>query len=46
MNLLFDYPMFAFGPMKTTPQAYYSEIGLVYLTYPIFGLLATRMAKP
>jgi len=45
MNLFFDYPMFAFGPMKMTPLAYYSEIGLVYLTFPIFGLLTARLAK-
>ncbi len=46
MNLILDYPMFAFGPMKMTPLGYYSEIGLVYLTYPIFSLLAARLAKP
>jgi len=45
MNLLFDFPMFAFGPMKMTPLTYYCEIGLVYLTYPLFGLLAARLAK-
>ena len=36
INLVCDYPMFAFGPMKMTPLAYYSEIGLVYLTFPDF----------
>ena len=46
LNLVLDYPMFAFGPMKMTPLAYYSEIGLVYLTYPVFTLLAARLAKP
>jgi len=45
MNLVLDCPMFAFGPMKMTPLAYYSEIGLVYLTNPVFGLLAARLAK-
>lgn len=45
-NLILDYPMFAFGPMKMTPLGYYSEIGLVYLTYPIFAVLAARLAKP
>jgi hypothetical protein len=45
MNLVFDYPMFAFGPMKMTAAGYYSEIGLVYLTFPLFGLLAGRL-KP
>jgi len=46
INLVCDYPMFAFGPMKMTPLAYYSEIGLVYLTFPVFALLAARLAKP
>jgi len=45
LNLIFDYPMFAFGPMKMTPLGYYSEIGLVYLTFPVFALLAARMAN-
>ncbi len=45
MNLIFDYPLFAFGPMKMTPLAYYSEIGLVYLTFPVFALLSTPLAK-
>ena len=44
INLICDYPMFAFGPMKMTPIGYYSEIGLVYLTYPIFAVMAARMA--
>jgi hypothetical protein len=46
MNLAFDYPNFAFGPMKMTPLASYSEIGLVYLTFPVFGLMAARLARP
>jgi hypothetical protein len=45
MNLMFDYPMFAYGPMKMTALGYYSEIGLVYLTFPVFALLAARLAK-
>jgi hypothetical protein len=45
INLVCDYPMFAFGPMKMTPLGYYSEIGLVYLTYPVFAILAARMTK-
>ena len=44
INLICDYPMFAFGPMKMTTIGYYSEIGLVYLTYPIFAVMAARMA--
>jgi len=45
MNLIFDYPMFAFGPMKMTALAYYSEIGLAYLTFPAFAFSAARLAK-
>jgi hypothetical protein len=45
INLILDFPMFAFGPMRMTPLGYYSEIGLVYLTFPIFALLAARLAK-
>jgi uncharacterized membrane protein len=46
MNLVFDYPMFAYGPMKMTALGYYSEIGLVYLTFPVFAFLSARLAKP
>jgi len=46
INLILDYPMFAFGPMKMIPLGYYSEIGLVYLTFPVFAILAARLAKP
>jgi uncharacterized membrane protein YpjA len=45
INLVLDYPMFAFGPMKMTALAYYSEIGLAYLTFPLFGLLTGLLAK-
>ncbi len=45
INLVCDYPMFAYGPMKMTPLGYYSEIGLVYLTFPVFAVLAARLAK-
>lgn len=45
INLVCDYPMFAFGPMKMTALAYYSEIGLVYLAYPIFAVMAAQMAS-
>lgn len=45
MNLVFDFPLFAYGPMKMTALAYYSEIGLVYLTFPVFALLAAPLAK-
>lgn len=45
MNLLIDYPLFAYGPMKMTPLAYYSEIGLVYLTFPLFAVLAAPLAR-
>jgi hypothetical protein len=45
MNLVFDYPLFAYGPMKMTALGYYSEIGLVYLTFPAFALLAALLAR-
>jgi hypothetical protein len=45
MNLVFDYPMFAYGPMKMTTWAYYSEIGLSYLAFPAFALGAARLAR-
>ena len=45
MNLVFDYPMFAYGPMKMTALGYYSEIGLVYLIFPAFALLAARLVR-
>lgn len=44
INVVLDYPMFAFGPMKMTVLRYYSEIGLVYLTFPAFAVLSTLMA--
>jgi hypothetical protein len=45
VNLIMDYPMFAYGPMKMQAWAYYSEIGLNYLTFPAFGLCASRLAR-
>jgi len=45
INLLLDYPMFAYGPMKMTPWGYYSEIGLGYLAFPIFAFGAARLAR-
>lgn len=39
-NLLFDYPMFAYGPMRMTAARYYAEIGLDYLIYPAVALAA------
>jgi len=45
MNLMFDYPMFAFGPMKMTVSGYYSEIGLSYLAFPALAFGAARLAR-
>jgi hypothetical protein len=45
VNLAMDYPMFAYGPMKMPAGTYYSEIGLVYLTFPAFGFWASRLAR-
>jgi len=36
LNLVFDYPMFAYGPMRMTAARYYAEIGAGYLLYPAF----------
>ena len=44
VNLVFDYPMFAYGPMKMTAAKYYSEIGVDYLIFPVFALAASRLA--
>jgi hypothetical protein len=46
VNLVMDYPMFSFGPMKMPAWTYYSEIGLIYLMFPVFGFLAARLAQP
>ena len=46
INLIFDYPMFAYGPMRMTAPQYYSEIGLSYLAFPAFALWAARLVKP
>jgi len=45
INLIFDYPMFAYGPMKMSAAKYYSEIGLSYLIYPAFGLGAAWLVR-
>jgi hypothetical protein len=36
INLVMDYPMFSYGPMKMTASRYYAEIGAGYLLYPAF----------
>jgi uncharacterized membrane protein YpjA len=43
-NIVLDYPLFSHGPMRMTPLAYYSEIGLAYLIFPLFGFGAARLA--
>ncbi|HYW43331.1 MAG TPA: hypothetical protein VE959_10780 [Bryobacteraceae bacterium] len=45
VNLVFDYPMFAYGPMKMTAGHYYSAIGLDYLVFPVFAFGAARLAR-
>ena len=42
-NLVFDYPMFAYGSMKMAAAQYYSEIGVSYLIFPAFALVAARL---
>ncbi len=46
INVVLDFPMFARGPMQMSAAAYYSEIGLIYLIYPMFGFWASRLARP
>ena len=46
INLVLDYPMFAFGPMRMAIGSYYSEIGFSYLIFPVFALAAARLAEP
>jgi uncharacterized membrane protein YpjA len=45
MNLILDYPMFAYGPMKMSAAKYYSEIGLSYLIFPAFAFGAARLVR-
>ena len=45
INLVLDYPMFAYGPMEMTAARYYSEIGVDYLVFPAFALGAARLAR-
>jgi hypothetical protein len=45
VNLVFDYPMFSYGPMKMAAAKYYSEIGVDYLIYPVFALSAARLSR-
>ena len=45
MNLLIDYPMFAFGPMQMSVGKYYSEIGLSYLAFPALAFGAARLSR-
>ncbi len=45
MNLIFDYPMFAYGPMRMSAAHYYSEIGAGYLLYPAFLTGACWIAR-
>jgi hypothetical protein len=45
INVVFDYPMFAYGPMRMSAARYYSEIGAGYLLYPTFLACAAWMAR-
>lgn len=45
INLILDYPMFAYGPMKMSAARYYSEIGVAYLAFPAFAFGAARLAR-
>jgi len=45
INLIFDYPMFAYGPMKMPAATYYSEIGAAYLLFPTVAFGAALLAR-
>jgi len=45
INLVLDYPMFAFGPMQMPAARYYSEIGSAYLIFPLFAFGAAWLAR-
>jgi hypothetical protein len=45
LNLAFDAPFFSIGPMRMEPSLYWSEIGLSYLTIPVFTAGAARLAR-
>ncbi len=44
-NIVLDYSLFSHGPMRMTVLAYYSEIGLAYLIYPLFGFGAAWLVQ-
>ncbi len=46
INLVLDYPMFAYGPMRMSAARYYSEIGAGYLLYPAFLSGAAWIGRP
>ncbi len=37
-NILFDLPMFSFGPMHMTLARYFKDIGIAYLSMPIVAI--------
>ena len=49
VNLLFDLPLFSYGPMKMSLVDYLADIGLTYLILPAVtvgvGFQAARMTK-
>jgi len=45
IDLVFDYPMFAYGPMKMSAAQYYSEIGAAYLLFPALAFGAALLAS-
>jgi hypothetical protein len=45
INLILDYPMFAYGPMKRSAATYYSEIGVAYLLFPAVAFGAGLLAR-
>lgn len=45
LNLVFDCPMFAYGPMQMTASRYYSEIGVGHLAFPAFAFWPARLTR-
>jgi hypothetical protein len=45
MNLILDYPMFAYGPMQMSVAQYFGDIGATYLIYPVFTFALAKAAK-
>jgi len=49
INILFDLPMFSYGPMQMSLQNYMADVGLTYLLLPVItigaGFQAARLQE-